>query len=63
MAWRPGRVLSFDQEFGLGTILDENRNKVFILNYMSEEECVDKCRTKVRNLLGADKCSEFNKIS
>ena len=33
-----------------------------IVDSMSEEECVQKCRDKVKAFLGEDKAKEFDKI-
>lgn len=33
-----------------------------MVDSMGEEECVEKCRTKVKGFLGEDKAKEFDEI-
>lgn len=33
-----------------------------LVNAMSEEECVDKCKQKASAMLGPDKAKEFDKV-
>ncbi|MGM5481409.1 MAG: hypothetical protein ACQESE_03280 [Nanobdellota archaeon] len=33
-----------------------------LVDSMSEDECVDKCKAKVKALLGEDKAAEFDSI-